>query len=199
VSIAPPLIAVTLAINPPNFKLGTDVELSVTAVSNATFPVTIFTWPSVFNLELAQKRGNFVGVDRDTGMKLPMHDIQAQRTGFNHTLEGRDDKYHVTLEPGQPLRFNSPFSLAHGSRFREEDQSSDSDLPEGHANLLPGHRYLLDIRKDYYDTYLWWKVGRKEDVLDLPGQDRGGDWESGEPIVLSLDEPVEFKVLPLDN
>jgi hypothetical protein len=124
VSIAPPLIAVTLAINPPNFKLGTDVELSVTAVSNATFPVTIFTWPSVFNLELAQKRGNFVGVDRDTGMKLPMHDIQVQRRGFNHTLGGPDDKYHVTLEPGQPFRFNSSFYLPHGSPFRE----ADSDL-----------------------------------------------------------------------
>jgi hypothetical protein len=198
VSIAPPSIAVTLAVNPPAFALGTDVELSVTAVSNATFPTTIFTWQFVFNLELAQVRGNFVGVDRDTGMKLPMHDIQIKRAGFDHTLGGPDDKYHVTLEPGQPFRFNSSFYLAHRSRFRE-DPSSDSDLPEGQANLLPGHRYLLDIRKDYYDAYLWWKVGRKEDVLDLPGQDPAGGWESGKPIVLSLDEPVEFRVLPLDS
>jgi hypothetical protein len=43
------------------------------------------------------------------------------------------------------------------------------------------------------------KEGRKEDVLNLPGQDRGGYWPSGEPIVLSLDEPVEFKVLPLEG
>jgi hypothetical protein len=198
VSIVPPSISVTLAINPPSFKLGTYVELSVTAVlnANAKFPITIFTWPSVFNLELAQMRGNFVGVDRDTGMRLPMHDIQVQRRGFSHTLGGPDDKYHITLEPGQPFRFNSSFYLPHGPPFRE----ADSDLQEeGHADLLPGHRYLLDIRKDYYDAYLWWKKGRKEDVLDLPGQDRGGDWESGEPIVLSLDEPVEFKVLPLDS
>ena len=45
----------------------------------------------------------------------------------------------------------------------------------------------------------WWKKGRKEDVLDLPGQDRGGSHPDGEPISLSIDEPVEFKVLPLDD
>ena len=44
-----------------------------------------------------------------------------------------------------------------------------------------------------------WKKGRKEDVLDLPGQDRGGSHADGEPISLSIDEPVEFKVLPLDD
>lgn len=78
-SIAPPSIAVTLALNPPNFKLGTDVELSVTAVSNATYPITIFTWPTVFNPELALRRGNIVGVDQDTGMKLPLDDIKIKQ------------------------------------------------------------------------------------------------------------------------
>ena len=197
-SIPSPSIAATLAINPPAFALGSDVEISVTAISNATYPITIFTWPHVFNLELAQMRGNFVGVDRGTGMKLPMHDIQVQRDGFSHMLGGRDDEFHVTLEPGQPFRFNSSFYLSHGSRFRE-DPFYDSGLPEGQANLLPGHRYLLDIRRDYYDADLWWKKGMKEDVLNLPGQDRGGYWPSGEPIVLSLDEPVEFKVLLLEG
>jgi hypothetical protein len=38
-----PSIAVTLAINFAAFKLGTPVELSVTAVSNASQPITIFT------------------------------------------------------------------------------------------------------------------------------------------------------------
>jgi hypothetical protein len=130
-------------------------------------------------------------------MKLPMHDYQVKRVGYNHTLGGLDDEYHVTLEPGRPFRFNSSFYPSHGSRF-VEDPASASDIPEGQAYLLPGHRYLLDIRKDYYDADVWWKKGRKEDVLDLPGQDRGGYWPSGEPIVLSLDELVEFKVLPLD-
>ena len=196
--IPSPSIAVTLATNPPAFALGSDVEISVTAISNATYPITIFTWPNVFNLELAQQRGNFVGVDRDTGMKLPMHDIQIKRVGYVHTLGGLDDKYHVTLEPSQPFRFNESFYLALASRFRG-DPSSDSDLREGHANLLPGHRYLVDIRKNYHDSRLWWKKGRKEDVLNLPGKNRGGHYSDGEPIALSLDEPAELKLLPLDD
>ena len=64
---------------------------------------------------------------------------------------------------------------------------------------MPGHRYLLGIREDYYDSYVWWKKGRKGDVLDLPGQERGGYEADGKHLVLSLDEPVEFKVLPLDD
>jgi hypothetical protein len=109
-----PSIAVTLALNPPNFTLGTNVELSVTAVSNASYPITVFTWPHIFNLDLAQKRGNFKGVDRDTGMELPMHDIRMSRMEYDHTLGGPDDENHVMLEPGQPFKLNSPFSLAYG-------------------------------------------------------------------------------------
>jgi hypothetical protein len=40
---------------------------------------------------------------------------------------------------------------------------------------------------------------RKEDVLNLPGKDRGARHSDGEPILLSLDKPVEFKFLPLDD
>jgi hypothetical protein len=194
-SIAPPSIAVTLALKPPSFKLGTDVELSATAVSKATYPITIFTWPSVFNLKLALRRGNFVGADQGTGMKLALDEVQFMRDGYDHTLGGRDDEYHVTLEPGQPMRFNHSLYLADV----DVPASCQYVLPEGRAELLPGHQYLLDIRKDYYDSYVWWKKGRKEDVLDLPGQERGGYEADGKHLVLSLDEPVEFKVLPLDD
>ena len=46
----------------------------------------------------------------------------------------------------------------------------------------------------------WWKKGRKEDVLDIEGQPtRNASVPDGKPIVLSIDEPVEFKVLPLDD
>ena len=46
----------------------------------------------------------------------------------------------------------------------------------------------------------WWKKGRKEDVLDIEGQPtRNASVPDGKPIVLIIDEPVEFKVLPLDD
>ena len=53
----PPSIVITLAINPPISKKGaTDVEMSVTAVSNASYPITVITWPSILNPGLAQLR-----------------------------------------------------------------------------------------------------------------------------------------------
>jgi hypothetical protein len=62
-SIAPPpSIAITLAINPPIFKRGDhDVEMSVTAVSDASYPITIFTWPNVLTRGLRSCVGISLG------------------------------------------------------------------------------------------------------------------------------------------
>jgi len=100
-----------------------------------------------------------------------------------YTLGGWDDKNYVILEPGQPRVFNAPFNPAHADEICR-------------AQALPGHRYLVDLQEG--EAVSWWKKGRKEDVLGLPGQVRGGHEADGKPIVLSLDEPVEFKVLPLE-
>jgi hypothetical protein len=184
----PPSIAVTLAINPPSFKLGTqaNVELSVTAVSNASYPITIHTWPNIFNPGLSQIHGSLAGVDQGTHEELNLHMIDIRLRGdsnFNYTLGGSHDEYFVALEPGQPRVFKTPFSPAHAKEgYRTE--------------ALPGHRYLVDLQEG--EAVDWWKKGRKEDVLDLPGQDRKAYHSDGKPIPLSLDEPVEFKVLPLE-
>jgi len=188
-SIAPPpSIAVALAIKPPIFKLGTqaNVELSVTAVSNASYPITIHTWPNILNPGLSQERGSLVGVDQDTHEEFNMHmiDIRLRESPpSNYMLGGSDDQYFVTLEPGQPRVFNTLFSPAYENYGYE-------------PAALPGHRYLVDLKEG--EAVYWWKRGRKEDVLDLPGQDRKARYADGKPIPLSLDEPVEFKVLPLE-
>jgi hypothetical protein len=191
----PPSIAVTLAINPPSFKLGTqaNVELSVTAVSNASYPITIRTWRNILDPGVSQIQGSLVGVDQDTHEELILHmiDINYGDFKFEYTLGGWDDKYYVTLEPGQPRVFNAPFHPAHA----DERSRACRPLP-CRAQALPGHRYLVDLQEG--EDVDWWKKGRKEDVLGLPGQVRGGHEADGKPIVLSLDEPVEFKVLPLE-
>jgi hypothetical protein len=183
----PPSIAITLAINPPNFRIGADdVELSVTVVFSTSYPITIFTWPNILNPGLAQLRGNLQGFDRDTGKPLPMHSMDMKRVPYSYVLGGLDDEFFVTLEPGKPAKFNASFGLAH-------DRGGDNG-----QFALPGHRYLLDVAPG--EEVEWRKKGRKEDVLDLPGQpSRGAYYADGKPIALSIDEPVEFKVLPLDT
>jgi hypothetical protein len=88
----PPSIAVTLAINPPSFKLGTqaNVELSVTAVSNASYPITIRTWRNILDPGVSQIQGSLVGVDQDTHEELilQMIDINYGDFKFEYTLGG---------------------------------------------------------------------------------------------------------------
>ena len=160
--------------------------MSVTAVSNASYPITVITWPSILNPGLAQLRRNFRGFDRDTARPLPMRSMFIKRVPYGMVLGGADDAFFVTLEPAQPARFNATFGLAH-----------DKAMDYGHF-ALPGHRYLIDVAPG--ENVEWWKKGRKEDVLDLPRQpSRGGYHADGKPILLTIDEPIEFKLLPLDN
>jgi hypothetical protein len=173
----PPSIAVKLAIDPPSFKMSDRVRLSVTAISNASTPITIYTWPNVFNPELAQMGSGLVAFDKETHKVLRLHDMDVKLGPINFTLGGTEDKFFVTLEPGKPSVSTTGFAYGFGT--------------------LPGHKYLLDLKKA--ENVGWWKRGRKADVPNLPGKDRGAQHSDGEPILLSLDKPVEFKFLPLDD
>jgi hypothetical protein len=125
----PPSIAVKLAINPPSFSIGEMVQLSVTAISNATKPITIYTWPNIFNPSLSQKHGSLVAFDKDTHEKLTLHTRDVCRGQINFTLGGPEDQFFVTLELGKPSVFNTSFDYN----------------PTGAA--VPGHRYLVDLQE----------------------------------------------------
>jgi hypothetical protein len=49
---------------------GERAKLSVTAISNASEPITIYTWPNIFYPGLSQKRGSLVASDKDTHEEL---------------------------------------------------------------------------------------------------------------------------------
>jgi hypothetical protein len=181
-----PSISITLAIDPPSFAPGAAVELSITAVSHASTPITIFTWPNIFNLRLAQKHANFKCVDLDTGEPLSMELTKGpKRPDFSHERGGIDDEYHITLEPGQPVKINESFALA-------------KRPTGGPRSITPGHRYTFEVRDG--EQVGWWREGRREDVLVAPahfGQVKLNE-ASGEPIVLNIAGPVDFTVLASD-
>ncbi|KAL9095586.1 MAG: hypothetical protein Q9165_002018 [Trypethelium subeluteriae] len=166
----PPSISVSLSIDPPSLALSTVVNLTVTAVSHASTPITVFTWPSIFNLDLAQKRANFTCVDLNTGPKRP---------GFSRELGGRDDAYFCTLEPEELVRFKAPFKLA-------------SRMGEGPHAVVPGHRYRFGVREG--ESVKWWRAGKREDVMSRPGEQSGLGDADGMPIVLYPVEAIEFEV-----
>lgn len=162
----PPSIGVELAISPPSFRLSDRVRLLVTAISNASEPITIYTWPNIFNPEVAQTGGSLVAFDKDIHEELKMHPMDVKLGPVNFTLGSDDDRFFVTLEPGKPSSvIYTPFLYG--------------------FETLPGHRYLVDLQET--DNVGWWKRERKEDVLNLPGKDRGAHIPDGKLILLSLD------------
>jgi len=184
----PPSISIALAVDPPSFSPGAAVQLSITAVSHASTPVTIFTWPNVFNLKLAQRRANFKCVDLETGEPLFLELTKGpKRAGFSCERGSQDDQYYLTLEPGQPLKISEQFGLA-------------KRPTEGPRAISPGHRYAFEVR--HGEQVDWWREGTREEVLVPPGQ--SGQVEgsealyeaSSEPLVLNIAGPVVFTVLP---
>ncbi|KAI9930812.1 hypothetical protein ASPWEDRAFT_182773 [Aspergillus wentii DTO 134E9] len=175
-----PSISVQLSIHPPRFTPGSQPppSLSITATSHATQPITIFTWPEIFNLALAQRRKNFTCLNLTTNTAIRLETTKGpKRTAFSQASGGRDDKAFVTLEPEIPVTFTDSFKLgiAQGERCRVE----------------PGHRYRFGVNEG--EEIWWWQYGRKEDVMKSPDS-AGMDEPSGLPIALDNVAPVEFEV-----
>ncbi|KAF2239303.1 hypothetical protein EV356DRAFT_572743 [Viridothelium virens] len=176
----PPSISVSLSIDPPSFSPGAAVNLTVTAVSHAWTPITIFTWPSIFNLDLAQKWANFTCVDLNTAIPLHLELTKGpKRPGFSRELGGRDDAYFCTLEPEESVTFQASFKLA-------------SRTTEGPHAIVPGHRYRFGVREG--ENVEWWRAGKREDVMSRPGEESGLGDASGMPIVLYPVEAIEFEI-----
>lgn len=171
----PPEVSVTFALDPISFLPGEAVELSITVVSHAPTPITIFTWPTIFNIRLALKRKNFECTDLDTNTPLNLETTKGgKRRGFSRTRGNTDEQYYHTLMPGEPLRFTSSFTVAN------------------RGDLIPGHRYRFEVNRG--EQVGWWRAGTKEEVLAPPGEAAGLDQNGDEPIQISLIADVEFVV-----
>jgi hypothetical protein len=175
-----PSISVTLALNPPILKENEAVELSATVISHAPHPITILTYSSILNLDLAQtlqrSSGNIhcFDLDTDTPVRL-QHRVSGRRNPISHKLDDSDSQYYHTLQPGVPYKFSYPCVVSC-------------------QELVPGHSYCLSV--DAGETVEWWRYGTKEDVLESPGQVLPQHMlsPSGGPITLANTAPIKFTV-----
>lgn len=180
---APPSVSIKLVIDPPSFAPGNSDQapsISITVTSHASQPITIFTWPTIFNLELSQKRKNFTCLDLTSNTPLSLElIIGPKRPDYSRTKDGIDDERFWTLDPETPLTFKAAFKLARRQT-------------EGRYVLKEGHRYQLDVQEG--EVVRWWRYGRKDEVMAPPGKAASLGEPSGEPIVLALPAPVDFEV-----
>jgi len=79
-----PLISVELSLNPPNLIESEAMELSVTAVSHAPYPITFLDYSTIFNIQLAQSESRSSGIfhlqDIDTNTKLCLQYRRRKKT-----------------------------------------------------------------------------------------------------------------------
>ena len=180
-----PTVSIQISIDPPVFSPGAPVQLSITATLHASLPITIFTWPTIFHLSLAQDRTNFSCMDLHLNEAVNLNTtIGGKRPGFNRAKGGRDEVYFHTLEPERPKTFQSTFGLAL--------QDLDENGP-----IIPGHKYRFQLSKG--EEIAWWREGRKEDVLAPQGKRASLGDPSGPPIVLEGANAVDFEVISIDK
>ncbi|RYP73600.1 hypothetical protein DL771_003488 [Monosporascus sp. 5C6A] len=190
--LAPPSVSVALAISPSTYKHGDSEnvvpELSIIATldSSTPKPVTLQTWPTIFNPGLALKRRNFtaqdISQDPPTNVRLEITK-GPKRPGIQRKKGSRDEAYYVTLHPGQEVTVaKQPLNVVKRSR---------DDAPVFRA----GHRYSLGLSDEGRKVQTWW-WGTTDDVLDEvggPPKDVSGIKGKGD-IVLIM-EPVSFEIV----
>lgn len=162
--LAPPSMTVTLALDPPNFSLGDDVKLPITATSHASTPITIYTWPNIFNLSISlgcRPDLHFTCQDLTTDTPLNMRPWKTfcTRHEQGHNLD-RDGEDYLTLYSEQTVKVSTGFGLARSN--------ITSDNVRHNRTLWYGHRYRLGVQEG--KNIEWWRTGTKEENLAQPGE-----------------------------
>jgi hypothetical protein len=176
-SVSPTIMA-TLALDISKLSESTAVELSITAVSHALTPVTIWTWPTIFCTNSMQRSvhgsGTYVLTHLDTDTLIPTEEIFRSR---GHQIIHREDRYFHTLHPEQPYTFSGFLTPSFVAKLQAK----------------PG-RYRLSLSDSI--KLEWWKEGTREEIVTPYGQQPADDMyvASGEPIVVADIEPIEFTI-----
>lgn len=183
-TIIQPTISTILSL-PPDIYIEQQPTLTITLKLTAPAPITIFTWPTIFNPRLALRRHNFRLHDVSTEPPTPIHLESTKgpkRPGFSYRKNNFDEKYYVTLYPGVDFEIQCPFLIMHRDM-------PGTGLPRFHV----GHRYRLRMTGEEKVTSWWW--GTKDDVLldDDEPYDEHEAAEGENPINIHAD-PIEFVV-----
>ena len=154
------------------------MELSITAVSNALTPITIWTWSTIFCTNHTQQSvrgsGTYVLTHLDTDTLVPTEEIFQSR---EHQIIHREDRYFHTLHPEQPYKLSGFLTPSFAAKLQGR----------------PG-RYRLAVSDSV--KLRWWKEGTREEIVTPFGQKPADDMyvASGEPIVVAGIEPIEFTI-----
>lgn len=171
-SSTPPSITATLSLKASSLSGQIQAELFVTVVSHALCPITIWSYMTALNMKVHSQAFTVTHLDSDISVSTE----KMFRTGKDCIVHP-DDRYFHTLLPGQPFTLSKPITTP----FLEE------------LKFLPG-LYRVAVKDSI--KLSWWREGTREEIVPPPGQKPADEMyvASGEPIIVSNIEPVEFTV-----
>lgn len=174
-----PTISVNITLEPAAVTLGAPCSIILSTTLTYPTPITIYTWPTVFNLGLSQRRKNFWCIDlsnNDEPVRLGTTKGGKRSGWISRVLGDFNDQSFVTLELGKTVDISAPFML-----------TTRLDGP-----LVAGHRYRFGFNEG--ECVGDWMHGTREEIM-LPPGDRSPMGREGPRIVLDVGPPIEFEVL----
>lgn len=186
-------ISIGLAINPPNYSHqageSTVPRLSITATlaPTAPKPVTVLTWPTIFNPSLALKRRNFTvqDISHDAPVTINLEITKGpKRPGFQRRKGTSDEKYYMTLYPGRQLTVaDYPLNI-----IKRTGRDGETHI------FQPGHTYSLGISDEGSKVKTWWWETTDEVLDEVDGPSKDVSSLKGSGSILLTAEPAHFRI-----
>lgn len=106
-----PRIDVTLSISPSTHSFSQPIPptLTLTLLSHATSPITLFTWNTPFHLLHSLSNSSLSIYNTTTSTAVPTSKILLQRPAIKRIRGSHDEVLFLTLEPGIPITLSRPF------------------------------------------------------------------------------------------
>ncbi|KAI1180321.1 hypothetical protein F4777DRAFT_310818 [Nemania sp. FL0916] len=180
-------------------------RITLTVVSRAEHPITIYTWRRPLDTKNALISNGFVITDQDSGDVVKTTYIMINRGPQWRVRGDPDEQYFLTLQPNVPVDLSTGFGRAGGGikpdprsvveRGWERDENGNerkvrrSKQATGVDGLEPGHTYSVTLNMDDLRKY-WWAPVAKDEIL----VDRKGEGSYVQDYPWNLDTPLDFRV-----
>ncbi|CAD0110840.1 unnamed protein product [Aureobasidium uvarum] len=198
----------SLSINPSthSFSSPTPPTLTMTLLSHATSPVTIFIWNTALHISRALTNRGITITDQETNDSIPTTHFLVQRVAITRIRGSYDEELYLELPPGVPVQLQRAFGrnvdvkplprhiVQKGWEIDEQGKERKirrSMKATGVDGLEAGHSYRVGVNSE---TLGWcrWAFATKDEVLVNKGE--GGscpddfDWEKERKIEWMVEE-----------
>ncbi|CAD0095676.1 unnamed protein product [Aureobasidium vineae] len=203
-----PRIDISLSIAPSthSFSCPTPPTLTMTLLSHATFPITIFVWDTALHISRALNNRGITITDLETNTSVPTTRILVQRAAITRIHGSYDEELYLELPPGVPVQLQRAFGRNVDVKplpkhivqkgWEIDDQGRErrirrSTQATGVDGLEAGKEYRIGVNMETLGKCRW-AFATKDEVLVNRGE--GGsypqdfDWETERKIEWSVKE-----------